>query len=228
MSLDPLVLSKDLEAATARLIETARTLDGAGLAAPSLCSGWTRGHVLAHISRNADSLVNLLTWARTGVETPQYASDDEREAGIAAGAGRPIDEQLDDLRASAGRFAAAVDAMPTAAWSATVRPRGGGSTMAATLVWGRLREVEVHHVDLDAGYGPIDWPEAFTGRLLHELARTLPGLDLTIVPDGQPPLTIGAGGPTVSGPAWALAGWLTGRNDGAPLRGELPKVPTWK
>ena len=29
------------------------------------------------------------------------------------------------------------------------------------LVWGRLREVEVHHVDLDAGYRPADWPEAF-------------------------------------------------------------------
>ena len=43
-------------------------------AGPSLLPGWTRAHVLAHVAGNADALVNLLTWARTGEETPMYAS----------------------------------------------------------------------------------------------------------------------------------------------------------
>ena len=70
MSADPLVLLDDVERATSRLLATAGSLD-ADPSAPSLLPGWTRGHVLTHVARNADSLVNLLTWARTGVVTPQ-------------------------------------------------------------------------------------------------------------------------------------------------------------
>ena len=49
------------------------------MAGPSLLPGWSRGHVLTHLARNADGAVNLLTWARTGVETPQYVSQEQRE-----------------------------------------------------------------------------------------------------------------------------------------------------
>ena len=41
---------------------------------PSLLHGWDRRHVVAHVARNADALLNLLTWARTGTETPMYPS----------------------------------------------------------------------------------------------------------------------------------------------------------
>lgn len=215
-----------------RLIETARTLDGAGLAAASLCAGWTRGHVLSHIARNADAYVNLLTWARTGVETPAYA-EGRRDADIEAGAARPLAEQLDDLRASGERFAAAVEAMTTDNWAVTVRGRSGEPIHATSLVWARLREVEVHHVDLDAGYGPADWPAAFTTRLLHEITRTLPGFSARLVAEdlGQT-LTLGSPGPTVGGPGHAIAAWLIGRGDGNGLTvtptGDLPAVPRWK
>jgi Mycothiol maleylpyruvate isomerase N-terminal domain len=37
------------------LLDTARALDDPG--APSLCAGWSRGHVLTHVARNADSVV---------------------------------------------------------------------------------------------------------------------------------------------------------------------------
>lgn len=233
MTVDPLVLVNEVERATARLITTVRTLDGSGLSAPSLCAGWTRGHVLSHIARNADGAVNLLTWARTGIETPQYVSLEQRDADIEAGAGRPLDEQLDDIEQSAARFVEAVDLMPLEAWPATVRWTSGQSAPALMVVWSRLREVEVHHVDLDAGYGPADWPEAFTLRLLQEVAHSLPGLAVRLVADDLP-LTVEVGSEpvTVSGPARLLAGWLTGRTDGAGLavepEGPLPTVPSWK
>jgi maleylpyruvate isomerase len=35
-------------------------------AAPSALPGWSRAHVLTHVARNADAMINLLTWARTG------------------------------------------------------------------------------------------------------------------------------------------------------------------
>ena len=46
----------------------AAELDPGQVAGPSRLPGWSRGHVLSHLARNADALVNLLTWARTGIE----------------------------------------------------------------------------------------------------------------------------------------------------------------
>ena len=162
--------------------------------------------MLAHIARNADALNNLLTWARTGVETPAYATPTARADGIEAGAYRPLDEQIDDIRDELARGSPRrpTRCRPTAGPSCSARQ---GS--AARVVWRRLREVEVHHVDLDAGYAPADWPEAFTLRLLHELVHDRPrsagAVPAVAVADRRRrhPLQLGAGTPsvTVSGPA---------------------------
>jgi len=151
VSADPLGLAEDVREATARLLVTAHELDDASVAAPSLLPGWTRAHVLTHIARNADGAVNLLSWARTGVETPQYASWEARVADIEAGAPRPAAELLEDLDAACERFTAAVDGMPAEAWSERVRWTSGAEAPAARVVWSRLREVEIHHVDLGSG-----------------------------------------------------------------------------
>lgn len=227
----------EVDRATDRLLRTATTLDAAGLAAPSLLPGWTRGHVLAHLARQADGLVNLLTSARTGEDIPMYASAADRDADIEAGAGRPPAEMLAELRASAARFADAAAALPPEAWAAVVRSHRG-ALVAATLPWRRLREVEVHHVDLAAGYAPTDWAEAFSHRLLHEVASDLagrtdaPAMVLHPVETGHE-LTIGdpEAAPTVTGPAHELAAWLTGRTRGEALAasppGPLPVPPVW-
>jgi maleylpyruvate isomerase len=222
---DPLVLNPELERATARLLATAQTLDDTGLTAPSRCPGWTRGHVITHLARNADAYVNLLTWARTGVRTPAYPSPQARNADIEAGSSRPAADQLADLAAASGRLAAAVDATPAEAWSATVALPSGTEMPAARLVWSRICEVELHHVDLDAGYGPADWPASFSLRLLHDPA-TPRAANLTD-PDGAVLLAV-PGAPTISGPAHLLAAWLSGRGDGTGLTGELPDLEAWK
>ena len=59
---------------------------------PSLLPDWSRRHVLAHVANNADALINLLTWARTGVETPMYASQEARDAGIEETSKLPPDQ----------------------------------------------------------------------------------------------------------------------------------------
>src|SRR6266704_5264440 len=74
-------------AATERLLGSAAALSDTQAREPSLLPGWTRGHVLTHIARNADGMVNLLHWARTGTQTPMYASPESRAADIEAGAG---------------------------------------------------------------------------------------------------------------------------------------------
>jgi maleylpyruvate isomerase len=238
VSVDPLVLVKEVDRATDRLLRTVAALDGdAAVAAPSLLPGWTRGHVLSHVSRVADGLINLLAWARTGVVTPQYASAEQRERDIAAGAPRGLDAQLADVRDSAGRFAAAAAAMPAEAWT-TVLDIPGARQPAAHVVWRRLREVEVHHVDLAAGYTPADWPAAFGHRLLHEVVTGFAGRGdapaLVLRPaDSGHELTVGdpASAPAVAGTASALAAWLIGRTAGDALTvtppGTLPALPVW-
>src|SRR4051794_2658142 len=176
--MDPLVLLTDVDRATENLLRTAADFDPAVVPAPSLLPGWTVGHVLTHVARNADAYTNLLTWARTGVETPAYASAAARVEGIDAGAGRPLAEQIADLREAHERFADAAAAMPAEAWIYFL-PSTGAS--AAAVPWARLREVEVHHVDLGAGYTPEDWSDAFALRLLREIVTGFKGDDFALV-----------------------------------------------
>jgi len=232
--MDPLVLLTDVDRATDNLLRAAADLDPAVVSAPSLLPGWTVGHVLTHIARNADAYTNLLTWARTGVETPAYASPAAREAAIAEGAGRPLREQLADIRAAHDRFADAGAAMPAQAWTFQL---DFIKLPAAGVPWARLREVEVHHVDLGRGYTPADWSDAFALRLLREVVTTAsPEFPPMILrPYGiDHPLTIGTADepPVVGGPTKSLAAWLSGRGDGADLTvspdGELPTPARWK
>jgi maleylpyruvate isomerase len=236
---DPLVLLPQLDQATDRVLRTAATLGDA--TGPSSLPGWTRGHVLTHLARNADAYVNLLNWARTGIRTPAYASAEARAADIEAGAGRPLAELIEDLRTAAARFADLAADMPASAWAATIEKLGGRKVSAAVVVWDRLREVEVHHVDLDAGYTTADWPEAFSQHLLREIRSGFSKRDdapsVILRPDelghdlALRPASAVTDGPVVAGPSHALAGWLSGRSTGKDLRvipdGPLPSVPAW-
>jgi maleylpyruvate isomerase len=231
---------------TEHLLHTVAELEPAELAEPSALPGWTRGHVLAHIARNADSLVNLLDGARTGRDIPQYASSAARDQGIEDGAGRPLAEQLADLRASHARFAEAAAKLPDEAWSAEVRHRSGQVFPAYEIPWKRLKEVEYHHVDLDSGYSPAHWPESFANSELLQLAEQFGGLAdlpsmLLNAEDTGTEVRLGpAAGESeliVEGPVRALAAWLSGRSDGDGLqvhqggeqltdaRTALPKLP---
>jgi maleylpyruvate isomerase len=230
---DPLALALEVDRATQRFLDSAADLTDANLAEPSLLPGWTRGHVMAHVARNADSLVNLLNWARTGVETRQYAHPGERDAGIEAGAKLPASELRTDVREASERFARACADLPVEKWGVVLSDAGP----AVTVVWRRLREVEVHHVDLAAGYTWRDWPEAFSHRLLHELIGVRRGGEppsAWLKADGlNHPLQLGSGSPeeTISGSASDLAAWLAGRSNGIGLTvepaGDLPDLPNW-
>ncbi|WP_344475711.1 maleylpyruvate isomerase N-terminal domain-containing protein [Nonomuraea monospora] len=173
-------LQAELAAATNQLLATAASLSDADVAAPSLLPGWTRGHVLTHLARNADSYVNLLTWAKTGIRTPQYISYEARAAEIEATARRPAARLLADVEDGAARFAAAVRDLPEHAWRAPVQGMRPPPHPAWYVLVRRLREVGFHHVDLAAGFGPANWPASFVRRELHDCLRTWPPDHATI------------------------------------------------
>jgi maleylpyruvate isomerase len=223
----------EVDRANQRLLQTAAALDDAGVAAPSGLPGWTRGHVLTHLARNADAYTNLLVGAATGRDIPGYATPAVRAEGIEAGYARPLAEQLADIRAAGQRLTEAAAAVPADAWPVVLKHTG---QPAAMVPWARLREVEVHHVDLAAGYTVDDWSEAFALRLLREVVAGLDGsVPLVLRPtDLDHPITVGdpAAATTVTGTPAALAAWLTGRSDGAGLTAAdgaaLPTPAFWK
>ncbi|GAB2774762.1 maleylpyruvate isomerase family mycothiol-dependent enzyme [Streptomyces chlorus] len=215
-----------VHAATERLLRAVAALDNAAVTQPSRLPGWTRGHVLAHIARNADALVNALEGR------PMYVSGATREADIERDAPRPLDVQLADLRETAARFQR-VGAAP-ADWSRTVELRNGVTDRAERLPFRRWVEVELHHVDLGIGYEPEDLPEDFTEREIRFLRarfdghQDVPTTRLT-TSDGRTWTTGGGapGGPVeVEGPAADLLGWLSGRRGGSGLTVKLGTLPT--
>ncbi|WP_417219716.1 maleylpyruvate isomerase family mycothiol-dependent enzyme [Arthrobacter sp.] len=141
---------------------------------PSLLPGWTVGHVLTHLARNADAHARRLSGALNGQDVPKYASgEDQRRREIEDGATRSADEILADLRTSVSRLEE-VFALSTAAGWPNGHFRGGGHYGASGCPAHRLREVEMHHVDLGLGYNPSDWPEEYVVWDLPVLLSTVP------------------------------------------------------
>ena len=64
--------------------------------------------------------------------------------------------------------------LPDDGWQVPVRmlEDSGPRFPAAELLTRRLVEVELHHCDLGAGYGPAAWPAAFAAMELGEPMRT--------------------------------------------------------
>jgi maleylpyruvate isomerase len=112
---------------------------------------------------------------------------------------------------------------------------------ASDWVWWRLREVEIHHVDLAGEYPARQWPALLIATQTPETLDTLDeridqpirveiesvsiaeldGLTWTSGRPGEPTL--------VSGPDWAVLAWLVGRP--AAAQDALPATPPlrpWK
>ena len=219
------------------------TLTDEVVARPSHLPGWSNGHVLSHIARNADGVNRTLTGVLQGQVVARYPGGDaERNQAIADGAGRPAadikSDVIDSARALAGVLAA-VDA--AGLWGL---PSSEGRT-AAEWLYRRWREIEIHRIDADLGYQPTEWTAAFIDVLLPGLvaewdarvdetlivrasetdstSSMMAGREFTIAAatapsDAAAPVT------EVSGPDWALICWLTGRPTFTESLGDVPRL----
>jgi maleylpyruvate isomerase len=214
-----------LRFATDELLRGIDGLTDADVRAPSILPGWTRGHVLTHLARNAEGSTRLLIWARTGVPSYEYESHQARAAEIDRGAGRPAQVLVADVRDQAEAFFAAADGMPARCWQRIVTFTGGHDVEAARIVPLRLGEVHVHHVDLNIGYRPADWPAPF---VRDYLTMALPGLkDFPVrieASDTGRVHEVDGATMVVSGPEHAILAWLIGRSDGAGLARESDRA----
>src|SRR5829696_5304985 len=140
-------------AETDRLLATAASFRNDAVLAPSLCEGWSRGHVLTHVARNADALVRVCDVALTGAPDTMYDDETSRDADIERGSRRTAHDHAVDLRETAARLAERLESLRPEHHDVRVERTPGGFAIPVGMVpFMRLREVVVHHVDLDAGY----------------------------------------------------------------------------
>jgi maleylpyruvate isomerase len=235
--------------ASQRLVRTVDGFHGDYWTAPSLLPGWTRAHVVAHLGLNAAALSRALRGLVADeddqsdehdvVPRTMYDSDELRADDIALLAAQDPTELRATLMAETTLLQEALDAVPPDRWESRIERTPGGRAMRAGSFPGmRWRELEIHHVDLDAGYSCADWTQAFAEHLLDAMAKRLrPEQAFEVKPlDSSRTWLLGDGGeaeyavPIVTGPAADLGWWLTGRRPSATLscsRGELPSIEGW-
>jgi maleylpyruvate isomerase len=203
---------------------------------PSLLPGWSRRYVIAHVGYNARALTRLLEWAANGVETPMYASPEQRLAEIDYGATLSPLALRHLVAHSAVHLNVEWRDLPASAWHAEVRTAQGRTVPASETVWMRTREAWIHAVDLDNGGSFTDAPpelvDALTADVIAGWARrgTLP--DVRLAPTDRAAQVLAGHGDnsaTLSGTAADLLRWATGRGHHriTTSGGDVPDPPTW-
>lgn len=219
-----------LDDGTGRLFDLVAGLPDAALAEPTLLPGWDRRTLLAHLALNAAALSNLVTWARTGVETPMYASLDQRAADIAALATEPPGTIRASMVDNDTALRRDLRLLSPVQWSAEVRTARGRPIPASEIPWMRNREVWVHAVDLDAGFSFVDIPEDVLSALLDDAAALMSVRPDAVAVTGHATDTGGrwSFGPTadavlVEAPLADLCAYALGRS----TRPDHPPLPAW-
>ena len=199
------------------------------LAGPTSLPGWTGKHLLAHVCANAEALQNLAHWARTGEETPMYASPTQRNEDIEAGSRKGAADLRDWYAGSVAALDADLEALTDEQWQHTVVTAQGRTVPATELPWMRSRELMVHAVDL-GGVGFADLPADFCVALLADIvgkrsrtpdhpavSATATDADVTVeIPGSSDPIVVVA-------PLAEITAWLAGRPSGS----DLPGLPAW-
>ena len=197
-AIDERELAADLDAVLtshAALVAHLSALDPVDPASPSLLPAWTVGHVLSHLARNADGIVNVMSGG------PQYADGFEgRAAEIEAGASRAWDALVDDVELTCAAVAEAFARCDD--WTGAATMLAGDRPMAM-VPFLRQREVEVHRADLGLGYSFADMP----ARYLRKELRTMEMLWRARKPMGMTPLPPAA----LALPPPTRLAWLMGR-----------------
>lgn len=164
---------------------------------------WSRGHVLTHLARNADSHVHLLQCAGLGEVGNQYPSVEKRNTDIESGSARNANELVVDLRVSIYGLEAAWASANEKTWQGQGRNLNGRVIEMSSLVFLRWREVEIHHADLGFEFGYDDLTDLYVRLELDQqvmLWRSRKPMGMTELPDIAKKLS----------PSKRLA-WLMGR-----------------
>lgn len=216
----PADLLAELHKAADVVASTAAKFTDEDVKAPSALPGWTRGHVLAHLTGISNAMARQLEFAARGETIELYDGGmDGRNKAIDMAAGHDAATHRTDLQTALVRARKAFDSLPGVkdssanriGWWAPIAYRGGVVLDGGLALW---RELVIHTTDLGTGLGPETWSRPFCEHLFDFLAaRVRPEDKLVLQPLGLPPLSIGSGRRTtvVNGMITDIAAWLAGR-----------------
>jgi maleylpyruvate isomerase len=212
--------------ATTILFDAVDGLTDAEIRRPSLLPGWSVGHVLAHLARNADSHRRMVEAAGEGLVVDQYpGGSTQRDREIEDGAHRPADVLLDDLHTAVSGLDQAWDALTPEGWTGSSRRWGSQPWPIAEQPFLRWREVAIHSSDLGLDILSVDcWSDGYVDReLRRQLAALAPRLPRRLAVLVGPTdrdwdvavMGTGEGDPEpvveLSAPSRQLLAWLVGR-----------------
>lgn len=144
------------------LLECVDAMDASMFAEPSLLPGWSRAHVVGHLTMNALSHVRLLEFASRGERGDQYEGGPAgRELGIESAARLPADELTRELRRAVYALEGAWAGASSSTWQGTGTSASGAVLQVGDLPFLRWREVVVHLTDLGIGIGSDRWPPLY-------------------------------------------------------------------
>jgi maleylpyruvate isomerase len=225
-AITPDALLAELHKAADAVSSLAAKLTEADVPAPSALPGWTRGHVLAHITGISNAMARQLEYAARGETVELYDGGyDGRTKAIEMNAGHALEQHradlnvaleralraFDSLAADAGAASGNAAAAGAGSWHAPISYRGGVVLDGGFALW---RELVIHASDLNTGRGSETWSRPFCEHLFSFLAARVPeDQKLVLQPLGMPPVTIGTGGRStvISGMITDIAAWLAGR-----------------
>lgn len=218
---------------TAYLSQRLAELTDEELDGPTLLEGWTRRHLVAHIGYNAAALCRLMDWAATGVETPMYASTEQRAQEIAEGATLSPAALRNLFSHTIARLDEKWRHLPEAAWKSEVRTAQGRLVPAEETAWMRTREVWIHAVDLGNGGRFGDFPPVVLDSLLDDIVgmwrRKELGAGLALEVGGRDPVLVNPEAETshtVRGDLPGVVRWAAGRGAVGVTGGEATP-PRW-
>src|SRR4051812_4990956 len=210
-------------AAHRRLVDQLAGLTDADARRPSLLPGWSVGHVLTHVARNAESHTRMFVAAAVGDVGEQYPGGlEQRASDIEAGADRSGRELAADVAATSAALEAAWERIDDGTWA---RGRGrltGGTRPIVDLPFLRWREVEIHHADAGLGLTSAEWTDAFVEREMPNTIAAVPrrleagrAMEIVAADTGEHWTVSGPGVPetkvTVQDDRRRLLAWLLGR-----------------
>lgn len=206
-----------VDAGERAVVDSLRRLSEVEMRAPSALPLWSRATLVAHLCGNALALVNLVEWARTGVETPMYPSAEFRNDQIARDAALSRDELIDLMEIRTGLLLDALSALDTEEWLAMVRTNSGREVRASEIPLMRARELWIHLVDLRIGHDFAEVPADLFSELFEEVTLSIPrrsdGRTVVISPNDAPIVEVAGrdGQVVVEGTRIDIFTWMLGR-----------------
>lgn len=189
----------------------------------SALPGWTVGHLLTHLARNADSHRGMIEAAQRGEVIAQYPGGPaQRNGDIERGYARPARDLVADLKTSNQQLEQAWSTTSRQVWTTGLGLRRYGPATIAEFVFLRWREVEIHLVDLNIpelgsptweGLSPA-YVDAELQELAGGLAARIPGsTTVVLAPMDRPSRAYGKGDErtVIEASPSTIVGWLMGR-----------------